>query len=260
MFVYYQSYNHIPPAYALDAEVKHQNTSEATVYPANYSLKLRIWLLAVNNRLSKSSVDILKLGLLGDQNAVPYEVLDRAKHPSDIFNALEDHLQSKEAAVKRFIYALKRLGKARYGSVCAREYQERVGKRPPPKFETRNESETFGFCQCLVDICVKIKEEVSEAIIQYCGHYLLDMNRDKFRSLAHMFTVMCHKKFIEPKNPEKLAIVLTICEANECVKYIQNYLSKYNFSKMVIHPDKVKQLEGKHGYKNMCLHVNVVFD
>ena len=245
MHEYYQSNNLIPPAYAVD--------------PANYSLKLRVWLLAVNKRLSKSSVDIIKLGLLGDKNKVPYVVLDRAKQPSDIFTALEEHLGSKEDAVRRFIYALKKLGKQQYGTVCAREYQKRVGKCPPPKLETRNESESFGFCQCLVDICVKIEEEVSEAIIQYCSHYL-STNRDRFRSLAHMFTVMCHEKFIEPQNPEKLAIVLTIFEANECVKYIQNYLSKYKFPKMVIHPDKVKQLEGKHGYKNVCLHVNVVFD
>lgn len=207
-----------------------------------------MWLEVVNKYIDESSLEIMKLGLLGDKNNVPYEALSRAKQPSDIFNALEERLGSKEAAIRRFIYALKKLRPQRNGYICVREYKDKTGKDPPPKFDARSESESFGLCQCLVDICVKIKDDASKALIQYCGHYLLSTNPRNIPSLAYMFTTMYHSRVITPQDQEKLAIALTIVNAIECIDYIRKYRLKYNLPVMKIEPHKVKLVHGKQIY------------
>ena len=230
----------------------HPNGSAAAVIPSEESINLitlRIWLLAVNKYIDSispdSSLEIMKLGLLGDKNKVPYEALNRAKQPSEIFTALAECLGSNTAAVQRFIYALKRLGHRRNGYVCVRAYKERVGEDPPPKFESRNETEHFGLCQCLVDICVKIKKDVSKALIRYCGRYLLSTNPHNIPSLAHMFTIMCQNELITPHDQEKLAIALTIVKANECIDCIQKYRRKYSLPEIHVDQQKVKSVYGK---------------
>lgn len=245
MFTYACTTN-LSPACVLGAEVpKHEADCQAV-------LKFRIWLLAVDRLVSESSVEIMKLGFLGDKNEEPYKDLEKAKQPSDIFHVLEDNLGSKEAAEQRFIYAINRLGDRRYGSQCIKAYRQIVGKRLPPKFETRNKSADFGLCQCLVDICVKAKEDVSKALIQYCSNYLLKTNPENIRSLAYMFTKMYHRKVVTPDNQEKLATVLTILEANKCIKCIQNYRSKYTLPKRVIDPEEVKRVQRKHKFDYVC--------
>ena len=73
----------------------HPNGSAAAVVPSEESINLitlRIWLLAVDKHIDSispdSSLEIMKLGLLGDKDKVPYEALNRAKQPSEIFTAL----------------------------------------------------------------------------------------------------------------------------------------------------------------------------
>lgn len=248
MFTYACTTN-LSPACVLGTEVpKHEATA------CQEFLKLRIWLLAVDKLLSESSTEIMKLGLLGDKNKVPYEKLQKARQPSDIFHVLEEKLGTK-AAEQRFIYALKKLGNRRYGFACIEEYRQIVGKHPPPRFETRNEPAHFGLCQCLVGICVKAKEEVSKALFLYCGP-LLNINPENFNSLAHMFTIMYQDKKITPDDQEKLAIVLTILEANECIKCIQRYRSKYTFPEIEIKPKEVERVQCKHIFDSVCSNVN----
>ena len=246
--------------------VIHLNGSAATVSlnaedGINF-ITLRIWLQAVNKQISKSTLEIMKLSLLGDkkEKRVQYDVLDRAKEPSDIFNALEKCLGSKEAAVQRFIYALKRVGHRRNGYVCVRAYKEIIGEDPPPKFEARNETEHFGLCQCLADICVKIKEYVSKALIRYCGRYLLSppTNPENIPSLAYMLTAMYHDNLITPQDQEKLAIALTVVNANDCVDCIQKYRLKYKYDEIKIEEHKVKHVIGKPtcNIRKFLLHVN----
>ena len=210
-------------------------------------ITLRIWLQAVNKLISKSTLEIMKLSLLGDkkEKRVQYVILNRAEEPSNIFDALAKCLGSKEAAVQRFIYALKRVGHRRNGYVCVRAYKERIGEDPPPKFDARNESESFGLCQCLADICVKIKEDVSTALIRYCGRYLLSTHPDNIPSLAYMLTIMYQKGLITPQDQEKLAIALTIVEANECIDCIRKYRLKYSLPEIQVDQQKVKQIHGK---------------
>lgn len=212
-------------------------------------ITLRIWLLAVDKHIDRnspdSSLEIMKLGLLGDKNKVPYKAISEAEKPSDVFNALEEHLGSNTAAVQRFIYALKRLGHRRNGYVCVRAYKEKVHKDPPPKFEARDETEHFGLCQCLVDICVKIQKDVSEALIRHCGRYLLATNPLNILSLAYMFTMMYQNELITPQDQEKLSIALTIVEANECIDCIRKYRLKYSLPEIQVDQQKVKQVHGK---------------
>ena len=226
----------------------HLNDSEATVSCAANKLTFRIWLQRVNKQISESSVEIMKLSLLGDkrEEQIEYNTLSKAKQPSDIFNELEKRHKTREAALQRFVYALKRLGNRRNGYVCVKEYKEIVGEHPPPKFAPPNKLESFDLCQCLADICVKIKREVSKALIQCCGDYLCSTTPENIPSLAFILTSMYQNKDITPQNQEKLAIALTVVKANECIKCIQYYRFRYKFPKLVINPDDVKDVTGKH--------------
>lgn len=197
-------------------------------------ITLKIWLILVNRLISKSSIQIMKLGLLGDKKTLPYKRLDLAKTVSDIFNLLEEYLESPKKAVQRLIYALYRLGHRRNGFKCVREYRDKVGQKPPPKFESRNESQSFGLCQCLVDICVKIENEVADALRKYCGRYLLNTNSENIESAAILLIKMYHGGQVTVEDQKNLAVALHVVNAQDCIECIRKYRLNYGYPELVL--------------------------
>ena len=202
-------------------------------------VSLRLWLLTANKLINKSSVQIMKLGFLGDKVKLPFDRLDKAKEVSDIFNLLYEHHDSIQKAVQRLVYALCRLGHRRNGFKCVRMYSERVGQKLPPKYETRNESQEFGLCQCLVDICVEIKKEVGDGLRKYCGHHLLGTDRENIESVATLFIRMYQDKQVTLDDQQNLADALHVVNAEGCIKCIRKYRVKYGLSELIIRSDRV---------------------
>ena len=213
------------------------------------TITLRLWLTAVNNLISKSSVQIMTLGFLGDRRKLPFGRLTEAKQASDIFDLLYEYYGSNQEAVRRFVYALARLGHQRKGFKCIRQYKEKVGQKLPPKFESRNESdpERFGLCQCLVEICVIIEKDsdVAEALRKYCGHYLLEMASDNIKSVGSLLVLMYHRQLITPGDQDSLAAALKVVNAKDCIECIRKYRIKYGHPELKINDQKYRDLYSK---------------
>lgn len=181
----------------------------------------------------------MKLGFLGDRVELPFDRLDKAKEVSDIFNLLCEHHGSIQKAVQRLVYALCRLGHRRNGYTCVRRYSERVGQKRPPKYETRNESQEFGLCQCLVDICVEIHKEAGDGLRKYCSRNLLETDRENIESVATLFIRMYQAKQVTANDQQNLAYALHVVNAKECIERIRKYRMKYGIGELIIRSDDV---------------------
>lgn len=197
-------------------------------------ITLRLWLLMCDRLIGKSSIPIMRLGFLRDEVRLSYHELEQAKQVSDIYNLLEEKFGSHIRAVQRLIHALLGLGHRRHGFECVRRYKEKVGQKPPPKYEIRHESEEFGLCQCLVDICVKIEDDEANALRKYCGRYLLETDGENIEDVATLLIKMVHDKKITAEDQQNFAIALHVVNAKVCIECLQKYRSKYGQSKLVI--------------------------
>ena len=184
--------------------------------------------------IGKSSIPILRLGFLKGNASLSYHELEQARQVSDIYNLLEERLGSREKAIQRLIYALLGLGHRRNGVLCVRRYREKVGQKPPPRYDIRNELEEFGLCQCLVEICVQIEDDVANALRKYCGRYLLETSSENIADVATLFIEMVHNKKITAEDQQNLAIALHVVNAQDCIECIQKYRLKYGHQKLVI--------------------------
>ena len=207
----------------------------------------RKWLNAADKLITQSSLEILKLGFVGDKCELPGGLLDSAKTTNEIFNVLiRCYNGNYEKAAQRFIYSLKRLGHRRHGFACARLYKEKVGTKPPSKYDTRSENQEFGLCQCFMDICVAIDSDAADVLIKYCSRPLLNTAPENIPSLPHMLKTMYQMGLITTSDQSTLAAALKIAGANNCIEYIHKYRDKYELlDKLIVTDAIIKDLRSK---------------
>ena len=218
---------------------------DASKFKTDYEnlVPYRRWLLAVDRLITQSSLEILKLGFLGDKCGVPFRRLESARTMNALFDLLVQCYGTYEKATQRLLYALKRLGHRRNGYACVRLFQEKVGKPRPPKYDAHSEGEDFG--QCFMDICVVIQSDAAEVLIKYCVRLVLKCAPENIPNLPYMLIKMYHSHTVTASDQSALAVVLEIAAANNCIDCIHKYRNKYELPELTMTEALKKELMSK---------------
>ena len=186
------------------------------------------WLQLVDDNLDKhSSIQLLHLGA---KSEIGTGTVEHCKRPSDFYHLLRQTSSSDAQALARFTYALQGLGK--YGKYCNRQFTKKVKTEPPSTEEhgwrAKNER-CFGFHQCLVEICVSLRDDpnVYKRFKRYIYHSVL-VRRSQDQTVAKLFLRMLEKSVISEENQDQLALALDTVGATAGLVVLQHFRSQFN--------------------------------
>ena len=134
-----------------------------------------------------------------------------------------------EQALRRFLYALHKLGKERHGHRCIKHFQSKTGlPLPGPEYyDDTEEDDYFRFLQCLMEMCIQL-DKGGRAISQnlrkdLCSRRFLDIAWQDINCTADLFTRMLKKMLVTATDNELLAKALGRARAEKCLVIMNDF-------------------------------------
>ena len=198
--------------------------------------KIRPWLTYVDGQIYSSSLPILKLGLMKE---ISEDQLENSKFVSDLYRHLREYYgcdHDDEQALRRFLYALNKLGKERYGRRCVKNFQSKTdlplpGPKPdlplPEYYDDTKEDDYFRFLQCLMEMCVQLDKDgrVTSQKLQkdLCSRAHLDIAWQNINCMADLFTRMLKGTLVTATENDLLARALGRARAEKCLVILNEF-------------------------------------
>ena len=190
----------------------------------------------VDGQIYSSSLPILKLGLMKEINEVQRE---SSKSASDLYRHLREHygcVHDDEKALRRFLFALNKLGKERYGRRCIKNFHPKTDvPLPGPKqdlplpeyYDDTEEDDYFRFLQCLMEMCVQLDKDgrvTSQKLKKdLCSRQHLDLAWQDIDCTADMFTRMLKRTLVTATDNDLLAMSLGRVRAEKCLVILNEF-------------------------------------
>ena len=179
---------------------------------------------------------ILKLGLTKEINEAQRE---SSKFASHLYRHLREYYgcdHDDEPALRRFLYALNKLGKERYGRRCVKNFQSKTDlPLPEPKpdlplpeyYDDTKEDDYFRFLQCLMEMCVQLDKDgrVTSQKLQkdICSWPHLEMAWQDINSTADLFAIMLKRTLVTATDNDLLARALGRARAEKCLVIMNEF-------------------------------------
>ena len=216
------------------------HTSMSSVMPPSCDYgyhKILGWLRFVDDILDKHRTN--ELLYLGAYYEIKESLMEKCKRPSEFYLLLRDSRAASDAQVlARFMYALQGLG--RKGNYCIREFSKKTSSTPPSTVEFRSlerEDKHFAFCQCLVKMCLTLKEEsnISRCFRRYVCHHILVVAPQNEETVAKVFLRwMKRPQIFSEEKHEQLALALDQVGARACLIILQNFRSQFGMPEIEV--------------------------
>ena len=161
---------------------------------------------------------------------------ESSKSASDLYRHLREHydcVHDDEKALRRFLYALNKLGKERYGRRCIRNFQPKMDlPLPGPKqdlpmpeyYDDTEEDDYFRFLQCLMEMCVQLdKDGRVTSQKDLCSWQHLDIAWQGIDCTADLFTRMLKRTLVTATDNGVLARALGRVHAENCLAILNEF-------------------------------------
>ena len=135
-----------------------------------------------------------------------------------------------EQALRRFLYALNKLGKQRHGLRCINNFPSKTGlPLPGPEYyDDTEEDDYFRFLQCLMEMCIQLDKAGGRVISQnlrkdLCSRRHLDIAWQNTNCMADLFTRMLKKMLVTAIDNDLLARALGRARAEKCLVILNDF-------------------------------------
>ena len=177
----------------------------------------------VDPKVPDNYVDILKLGMRTEITC--QQTRDEAKDPSGLYRALchsptYNRSFDKSCVLSRFVYALRQLKKIRLSAVVSDEFLKGQGITVSI-FHPNEQSSTFQFHQCLVEICMSLNKEQRTNLLIYCAH-VCGVSTWLYKSIAALMEMLLQTQINESDQYVLVEGLLSV-KASNCIGIIERY-------------------------------------
>ena len=196
------------------------------------------WLVdEVDEKVPAYCVDILKLGMRTEITC--QQTRDETKYPSGLYRALchspaYNRSIDKSCVLSRFVYALRQLKKNKVSAVVSDKFLKQQGITVSI-FHPNEQSSTFQFHQCLVEICMSLNKEQRTDLLIYCAH-VCGVSTWRYKSIEALMEMLLQTQ-INESDQYVLVEGLLSAKASSCINIIERYrkvngLSEYDLEQI----------------------------